>query len=220
MTEVFKGISDTLILLYDSLISILPTFLQKFIAFFVIALVIVIYGFIVWKFYKSISRKDILGLDLNKYNKTKHPLVTKVVAGVLYLIEYIFVSPLIIFLWFALLTILLIAITEAIPAETILLISGLMIASIRIISYSNKSLAEDIAKIVPLTLLATSLLNPQFFSVANILGTFAQIPVLFGDLGIYLVFIIFLEIILRFFDFIFSLFQIEAPIKKKEEEEE
>ena len=219
MTEVFKGIGDTLTLLYDSLISILPSFLQKFIAFFLIALLIVLYGFVVWKFYKSISKKDILGLDLNKYNKTKHPLITKFVAGALYLVEYIFVSPLIIFLWFALLTILLIAITESIPAGTVLIISGLMIASIRIISYSNRDLAQDIAKIVPLTLLATSFLNPNFFSVTRILGTFAEIPGLFGEIGIYLVFIIFLEIILRLFDFVFSLFQIESPVKKKDEEE-
>jgi hypothetical protein len=219
MTEVFKTIGDTLTFLYNSIINILPPFLQKFIAFFVIAIVIVIYGFIVWKFYKSISKKDILGLDLNKYNKTKHPFVTKIVAGTLYFVEYILVSPLIIFLWFALLTILLVAVTEAIPAGTVLIISGLIIASVRIISYSNKDLAQDIAKIVPLTLLAMSFLSPQFFSVERILGTFAQIPGLFGEIGIYLVFIIFLEIILRLFDFIFSLFQMTSPIKKEEEEE-
>ncbi len=218
MAEVFKTIGDTLTLLYNSLIGLLPPFLQKFIAFFVIALVIVFYGFVVWKFYKSISKKDILGLDLNKYNKTKHPFVTKFIAGILYLVEYILVSPFIIFLWFSVLTILLIAITESIPAGTIIIISGLMIAAIRIISYSNKNLAEDVAKIVPLTLLATSLLNPQFFSVTRILGTFAEIPGLFGDLGIYLVFIIFLEIILRFFDFIFSIFQIGNKVIKEEEE--
>ena len=220
MTEVFKGIGDTLTSLYTSFTGILPPFLQKFIAFFVMALVIVIYGFIVWKFYKSVSKKDILGLDLNKYNKTKHPFATKFVAGIFYLVEYILISPLILFLWFTLLTFLLIIITEGLPASTLLIVSGLIMASVRIISYSSKSLAEDIAKIVPLTLLATSFLNPDFFSVTRILGTFAEIPALFGEIGIYLVFIIFLEIILRIFDFIFSLFQIEEPTKKKEEEKE
>ena len=219
MTEVFKGIGDILTLLYNSLIEILPVFLQRFIAFFIIALIIVIYSFIVWKFYKSISKKDILGLDLNKYNRTKHPIVTKFIAGVLYLVEYILVAPLIIFLWFGLLTILLIAITEAIPPANIILISGLMIASIRIISYSSTDLAQDIAKIVPLTLLAMSFLTPNFFSVTRILGTFAEIPGLFGEIGIYLVFIVFLEIILRFFDFIFSLLQIGNKVPKEEEEE-
>jgi hypothetical protein len=147
--------------------------------------------------------------------------MTKFIAGGFYLVEYILVSPLIIFLWFALLTILLIAITEGLPVATLLIISGLIIASIRVISYSNKDLAQDIAKIVPLTLLATSFLEPNFFSVQRVIGTFSEIPTLFADMGIYLVFIIFLEVILRLFDFIFSLFQIEdKPTKKKDEEED
>ena len=220
MVEVFQSLSNFLSSSYASLISSLPPFLQKFIAFFVIALIIVIYAFVVWKFYKSVSKKDILGLDLNKYNRTKHPLITKIVAGFFFLVEYILISPIIIFLWFALLTFLLVIITEGIPTPTLLIISGLMIASIRIISYSSKGLAEDIAKIVPLTLLATSFLNPNFFSVERILTTFAEIPTLIGDIGIYVIFIIFLEIVLRFFDFIFSLFQLSSPIKKDNEKEE
>ena len=209
MAEVFKSFGDILLLAYNSIISSLPSFLQKFVAFFVIALVIVVYGFIIWRFYKSISKKDILGLDLKKYNKAKHPTIIKFVAGILYLVEYLLVSPFVIFLWFSLLTILLVVITEGIPIATLLIISGLIIAAVRIVSYSNEDLAQDIAKIVPLTLLATSFLNPNFFSVERILGLFAEMPGLFGEIGIYLVFIIFLEIILRFFDFIFSLFQIE-----------
>ena len=218
MTELCNSIGNILSTLYASLIGILPPFLQKFIAFFVIALVIVIYGFVVWKFYKSISKKDILGLNLNKYNKAKHPLITKIFAGALYFIEYILISPLIIFLWFGLLTLLLVVVTEGIPATTLVIISGLIIASVRIISYSNTDLAQDIAKIVPLTLLEMSFLTPNFFSVQRIIGTFIEIPGLFNEIGIYLVFIVFLEIILRFFDFLFSIFQIGNKIIKEEKE--
>jgi len=216
MTEVFQGIGNFLATIYESVIGVLPPFLQRFIAFFVIAVVIVIYGFVVWKFYKSVSKKDILELDLRKYSKIKDSVITEFIAGVLYLVEYILIAPIVIFLWFTLLTFLLIIITEGIPASTLLIISGLIIASVRIISYSSKSLAEDIAKIVPLTLLATSFLTPNFFSVERILGTFTEIPGLFGDLGVYLVFIIFLEIILRIFDFFFSFFQIENPNNTEE----
>lgn len=210
------AIGESLSSTYTSIVSILPTFFQKFIAFFVVSIIIVIYGFVIWRFYKSVSKKDLLGLDLNKYNKTKHPTITKIVAGGLYLIEYVLISPLIIFIWFTLLTFLLIIVTEGIPASSILIISGLIIASSRIISYSNENLAQDIAKIVPLTLLAMSFLNPNFFSVERILTTFSEIPILMGDIGTYLIFIVFLEIILRFFDFIFSLFKISSPIKKEE----
>ena len=218
MTEVFQSFGNFLTEAYDSITASMPPFLQQFVAFFVLAIVIVIYAFTVWKFYKTISKRDILGLDLNKYNRSKHPTFTKVIAGIFYLIEYILIAPLVIFLWFGLLTFLLILITEGLSTPTLIIVSGVMIAVIRITAYAHEDLSQDIAKIVPLTLLATSLLNPAFFSVDRILGTFAEIPTLFGDIGIYFVFITFLEVILRLFDFIFSLVGI-AQIRKPNEEE-
>ena len=64
---------------------------------------------------------------------------------------------------------------------------------------------------MPLTLLATSLLNPKFFSVTRVLGLFAELPTLFGQITIYLLFIIILEVILRLFDFL-----IESGINVRE----
>jgi hypothetical protein len=48
---------------------------------------------------------------------------------------------------------------------------------------------------------------------------FSEIPSLFGEIGIYLFFIILLEVVLRGFDLFFSLFQLEEPIKRKEDED-
>ena len=205
---------------YAALIELLPTSVQKFVAFFIIALGIVIYSIFVWKFYRSIAKKNLIGLNLNKYNKSKHPTMTKLVAGALYLAEYALILPILIFIWFTVFTMLLIFITENLTIQTLLIISGTVIAAIRMTCYYNEDLAKDIAKLIPFTLLATSLLNPQFFSVGRVFGLFAEIPSLFGEIGIYLFFIILLEVVLRAFDFLFALFQIEEPIKKKDSDDE
>ena len=152
MAEVFSSIGDTLLLAYNSIIDVLPPFLQKFIAFFILAFIVVIYALIIWKFYKSISRKNILALNLNKYNKSKHPFMTKLVAGALYLLEYILILPFLIFLWFTVLTLLLIVITSGLEIQAVLIISATIIATIRMTSYYHESLSQDIAKLVPLTL--------------------------------------------------------------------
>ena len=219
MAEVFTSIGDVLGQAYSALNAALPTSVQKFIAFFVISLGIVVYSIFVWKFYKSIAKKNLMSLNLSKYNKSKHPTATKLIAGGLYLAEYALILPILIFLWFTVFTLLLIFITEDLAIGTLLIIAGTVIAAIRMTSYHSEELAKDIAKLIPFTLLATSLLNPQFFSVERIFGLFAQIPSLFGEIGIYLFFIILLELVLRGFDFLFSLFQIEDPLKQKKEEE-
>ncbi len=220
MAEVFSTVGNILGQAYAALIELLPTSVQKFVAFFIIALGIVIYSIFVWKFYRSIAKKNLIGLNLNKYNKSKHPQMTKLIAGGLYLAEYALILPILIFIWFTVFTMLLIFITENLTIQTLLIISGTVIAAIRMTCYYNEDLAKDIAKLIPFTLLATSLLNPQFFSVGRVFGLFAEIPSLFGEIGIYLFFIILLEVVLRAFDFLFALFQIEEPIKKKDSDDE
>jgi len=66
-----------------------------------------------------------------------------------------------------------------------------------------------------LTLLATALITPQFFDVGRIIGNLTKIDAFFGLIVNYLVFILILEVLLRFFEYVFLLFGIED-----EEEEE
>tara|TARA_Y100000034_G_scaffold54708_1_gene67012 strand:+ start:17760 stop:18410 length:651 start_codon:yes stop_codon:yes gene_type:complete len=201
---------------YNSFISTLPFFAQKFINLFLIVLLIVIYSIFIWKFYRFIAKKNIIELSLNKYNKAEHPLLAKLLAGIFYFIEYILILPFLIFFWFSIFTIFLIFLTENLAIENLLIISAIIIASIRMVSYYNEDLSRDLAKLLPFTLLAISIINPKFFDINRIFNNFSEILGFFNEIIIYLAFIIILEIILRFFDFIFSLFGIEDTPKIKE----
>ncbi len=193
---------------YISFISIFPVFFQKFINLFVIVLLVVLYCVFVWKFYRSISTKNMIELNLHKYNRMKHPLYAQFLASVFYFIEYLLFMPIMIFLWFSVFTLLLIFLTENLAVSTLLLISATIIASIRMVSYYRQDLASDVAKLIPFTFLAVSILNPTFFSIERIFSQFSQIPNFFGEIIVYLVFIIFLEMVLRLFSFVFSLFNL------------
>ena len=209
---------------YNSFISILPTPFQIFINLFLLVLLIFIYSLFIWKFYKFIAEKNVFGLDLNKYNTAEHPFFTKIFAGGLYFVEYIIILPFLIFFWFAIFTFFLILLTEeGIKVGTILIISAVVIAAVRMAAYYNKSLAEELAKILPFTLLAISVLNPDFFSkefVVRITSRISEIPSFLSEIIGYLAFIIVLEIILRFFEFLFSLFGIDEEETKPKEEQE
>jgi len=215
MAEGFENIGANLSEAYTYLLSLFSPAGQRFISFLFIVLLVVIYAIFIWKFYKSISTKNLLELNLNQYNKTERPLLAKVLAVIFYVIENIIIFPILIFIWFSIFTLFLIVLTENLPIGSLLLISATVIAAIRLTSYYKKKLSEDLAKLIPFTLLAISLVNPGFFSIERIFDQFRELSLIFNEILIYLVFIIILEGILRLVDFIFSYFSI-----KEDEDEE
>jgi hypothetical protein len=218
MVEVMERISSEILNAYNIVISSVPSFFQTFVNLFLIVLLIFIYSWFIWKLYKFIATKNILGLNLNKYNKSKHPFLTKLVAGALYFAEYIIILPFIIFFWFSIFTLFLILLTENLEIQNLLIISATIVAAIRMASYYSEDLSKDLAKLLPFTLLAVSILNPDFFNIERILNQFSAIPGFFSQIANYLIFIIVLEMILRSFDFLFSLFGLEEAPKTKEDE--
>ena len=204
--EIFKS--------YSSLISILPAYWQLFVNLFLVIVLMLIYSIFVWKLYRFLARKNIFELNLNQYNHSEHPILAKSLAVIFYFIEYILIMPLLIFVWFSVFTLFLIFLTENLELKTLLLISAAIIATVRMTAYYHEDLSKDIAKLFPFTLLAVSVLNPTFFSVERIFNQFQQLPAFFHDISTYLVFIIGLEIILRVFESIFSMFRTQ---EEKEE---
>ena len=214
--EVTTGLGAVISESYNSFLSLLPSWAQNFIGLFLLVFLVFIYAVFVWKFYRFISKKNIIELNLNQYNRTEHPVFAKLIAGGFYFLEYIIILPFIIFFWFATFTLFLIFLTENLEINTLLIISVIIIAAVRMTSYYNEDLSKDVAKLLPFTLLAVSIINPNFFNIERIFSHFNEIPNFFGNIMYYLSFIIILEIILRFFDFLFSLFGLE----EEEEDEE
>ena len=200
--------TSELIAAYNGFLSVLPQFFQTFFNFFFLAVLIFAYATFVWKLHKFISIKNILNLDLNQYNTAEHPTNAKIVAGALYFLEYIIIMPLLIFLWFSVFGISIIIFTD-LQIDTVLVISTVIVAAIRITAYSNEAIAKEVAKLLPLNLLAISLIVPGFFEFERVLNNLNQVPDFLSQIFYYLGFIILLEVILRFFEFIFSVFGLE-----------
>ncbi|MEK6842747.1 MAG: hypothetical protein AABX84_02930 [Nanoarchaeota archaeon] len=220
MAEVTNEFGSVLLGSYQLVISSLPPLFQNFVNLFLIVFLIFIYAAFIWKFHKFISHKNIFGLNLNKYNRSEESTTKKLVDGSLYFLEYIIILPFIIFFWFGILTIFLISLTENLEINTILIISATVVASIRMTAYYREDLSREFAKLIPFTLLAISLTDPGFFNIERIITQFGQIFLSFGQISGYLLFIIIVEVILRFFDFTFSLFGIEEEEEFWKENEE
>jgi|SRR3989344_51061 len=181
----------------------------KFVNVFLLVFLVVLYSVFIWKLYRFIAKKDFLGLNLNQYNKSNNAFLTKLFTTLFFLLEYILISPFLIFFWFSAFTIFLIFLTEGHTIASLLLISTVVISAIRMTSYYSYDLSKDLAKLLPFTLLAISMINPNFFDTQRIFTQLNEIPLFLDNILFYLIFIIGLEILLRFFDFIISLFTSE-----------
>jgi hypothetical protein len=216
------GFSVTVIDTYNSFIDVLPTWTQDFISFFLLVLLVVVYSVMVWRFYQFVSKKNPLGLNLNeKYKPTEHSFGTRFIVGLLYFLEYVLILPLLIFAIFGVFTLFLIILSSSQDISQILIISATVIAAIRITAYYKENLSQEIAKILPFMLLAVAVLNPATFTqvqyVEKIINQLITIPNFLSQIWSYLLFIVGIEIILMFFDTIFSIFNLNETEKVEEE---
>jgi len=199
---------------YGNFTSALPPLLNNFLNLFLLVLLIVIYSVFIWRFHKFIGTKNIFKFDLNKYNWTQNPVLTKIIAAAFYLLEYVLLIPFIIFFWYVIFTFFLfLFVEETVAINTILFISAIAIAAIRMSSYlpkNGENLARELAKTLPFAFLAVSVLNPTLFTniVERVSSRFGEISSFFEGILTYLLFIVILEIILRFFEFIFNIFEV------------
>jgi len=206
MVEVGSQIATVLGDFYTYFLSLLPPWVQNFLGLFLLIIVIVIYAIFIWKFYRFVSKKNIISLNLKQFNTSQNPFIAKTFGIFLYIVEYIFVLPFLIFFWFAVFAIFLILLTENLSVSAILILSATIIGAIRMTAYYNEDVSREVAKFLPLTLLAVSMTKPNFFNFQRVLSQISQLPQFFNNIITYLLFIILIEIVLRFFEFLFGLF--------------
>lgn len=215
MAEEVTGLVNDIFSSYQNFLSALPLWAQNFINLFLLVIIVVAFTIFIWKFYIFVSRKNFLNFSLNKNNKPGKTFSSKMWESAVYLIENIIIIPFFIFFWFVAFTFFLILMTSDIEMSTLLIISVTVVSAIRMAAYYKEDLAKEIAKLLPFTLLAVAILNPGFFSVDRVFSNFSQLSTFFNEIIIYFLFIVFLEIVLRIFDFIFSTLGFEEEGEEK-----
>ncbi len=163
-------------------------------------LLIVAYSVFFWKVYRAVARKDVLSLNLQKYNSFEHPTIEKVWAAFLYFIEYLLIFPFFIFFWFAVFALFLIVFSDGLGVHQALILSAAIVGAIRVCAYYKEDLSREIAKLLPFTILGIMILTPGFLSIERAITSFTHVGEFIISVGYYLAVIILLEIVLRFLD--------------------
>jgi len=219
------GIAGLLEGFYSSVVGFLPSWAQNFVSLFLWSLLLVIYAIFIWKFYRWIAKKDILQLNLARFDRSNHLVLAKIIGSFMYFLEYLVILPLVVFLWFGIFTLFLMLLTKSLELNTILVISVTVVAAIRMTAYYKEDLARDLAKLIPLTLLTVAV-SQGLFDFNKVIEQLKLIPTFLSDIWIYLIFIVLIEFLLRILEVIFIAFglydekEIKAMDTLEEEEEE
>jgi hypothetical protein len=176
---------------------------------------IVIYSIFIFYFYRFLARKNIINLDLSKYNRYEFGTVYRFFAIVFFIIEYIVILPFITFFWFGILAILVLLLAEGLEAPTILLISAGLVGAIRITSFVSEDLSRDLAKMIPLAFLGLALTTPGLLTL-DITEKLLEIPLLLRSSLDFMIFIITTEVVLRVLDFVAGIFKKEESLEEEE----
>jgi len=207
MEGVIIAIVSLLKEIYNGIFLMFPHWAQNFLNLFFWSLLIVIYAIFIWKFYRWIAKKDILKLNLDRFNTSEHPIISKITGGILYFVEYLIILPFVVFLWFGVFTIFLMLLTKSLELKTLLVIAVTVVVAIRMTAYYKEDLARDLAKIIPLTLLAVAI-TQGLFDFEKVINQIQILPNFFSDIWVYLIFIIAVELFLRVLDVIFIAFKL------------
>lgn len=158
-----------------------------------LTLILFVVAWVIWGMYISLAKRDLFKLTHPKNIKETPTFWDRA----FYMIKYLLIFPVFTFMWFVLFVACLRLLSAKQNIEDIMLLGIVIISAVRVASYFSGKMAEDVAKLLPLTLLAGIILNPSFITLNaqfEDLSIFAEKLPVFGK---YLLFIIGLEFALR-----------------------
>jgi hypothetical protein len=158
---------------------------------------IAVYAVFIFNFYRFLARKDIFEMDFTKYAQARFRFVRTFLHLIFYIGKYLILFPFVAFAWFALLTVLLTFLAKTQSIESILLVAMAVLSAIRITSYYNEDLSQDLAKMLPFALLGVYIVDLSYFSFSTSLDALLRAFNQWESVAYYLLFVIGLEFSLR-----------------------
>ena len=167
----------------------------------ILLLEIVIYSIFIFKFYRFLASRDIIKVNYSLYSNVG----LRFIRWIGYLLQNIFLFPVIVFFWFAILAMFLGFLGKHQTTESILLVSIALVSAVRVAAYYSEELSRDLAKMLPFALLGIYLVDQSYFEFTVSLELLKSIPEYWIVLVYYFAFILALEFVLRILHNIVSL---------------
>ena len=124
----------------------------------IFAISVAFFGFVIFNLHKSMSVRNVLGIDLSGLRKSGRPLHILLYC-LSYAVMYGVVFPFLSYIWFWVLATMLAFLYNNKEPQELLLIGMAVLTAVRVTAYYNEDLSRDISKILPYGLLGIFLVN-------------------------------------------------------------
>ena len=158
---------------------------------------ITIYAVFIFNFYRFLSRKNIINLNLEKHNQARLRLIRKLISSVFYVVKFLILFPVFVFFWYFVLAALLSAMARDQSIDAVLMVAMAVVGAIRVTAYYNEALSTDLAKILPFALLGIMIIDSSLISFSGSTDNFREAITRWDILIYYLVAVVVLELLLR-----------------------
>jgi len=197
IADIFKAVAD----FFDG----------QFLAILVATSILFLIMYITWWVYRTLSKRNIFSLSQTSRIPTSGD-------ELLYILKYFFIFPIYSFLGFLIFSLALFLLMKPATSDqhtTIFFVAIVIISTMRVGAYVHEMLAEDLAKLIPLSMLSIILTHPTFEGIGITFTQIIDFITLVPTVIKYLVFIIILEAVLRGSTWLFgNLNRDDAPSEK------
>ncbi|HIE81838.1 MAG TPA: hypothetical protein EYQ07_04855 [Candidatus Poseidoniales archaeon] len=199
----------------DELLLILRDFSTDTFPTLMAIIAIAAYSGFVFMFYRLLAKRDLLTLDLKRYEDSMTGRIRVFFRSLLFVAQYVLLIPILIGFWTVVMATILTLLSDSSDHSRNAMIATSVVGAVRILAYWTEDLSRDVAKMLPFAVLGVFLVGSTSVNFSEFEALYSNLPELADAYLNSLILLSILETVLRVGHVVKDLFGGQRRVKKK-----
>ena len=199
----------------DELLLILRDFATDTFPTLMAIIAIAAYSGFVFMFYRLLAKRDLLTLDLKRYEDSMTGRIRVFFRSLLFVAQYVLLIPILIGFWTVVMATILTLLSDSSDHSRNAMIATSVVGAVRILAYWTEDLSRDVAKILPFAVLGVFLVGSTSVNFSEFEALYSNLPELADAYLNSLILLSILETVLRVGHVVKDLFGGQRRVNKK-----
>ena len=199
----------------DELLLILRDFATDTFPTLMAIIAIAAYSGFVFMFYRLLAKRDLLTLDLKRYEDSMTGRIRVFFRSLLFVAQYVLLIPILIGFWTVVMATILTLLSDSSDHSRNAMIATSVVGAVRILAYWTEDLSRDVAKMLPFAVLGVFLVGSTSVNFSEFEALYSNLPALADAYLNSLILLSILETVLRVGHVVKDLFGGQRRVKKK-----
>jgi hypothetical protein len=199
----------------DELLLILRDFSTDTFPTLMAIIAIAAYSGFVFMFYRLLAKRDLLTLDLKRYEDSMTGRIRVFFRSLLFVAQYVLLIPILIGFWTVVMATILTLLSDSSDHSRNAMIATSVVGAVRILAYWTEDLSRDVAKMLPFAVLGVFLVGSTSVNFSEFKALYSNLPELADAYLNSLILLSILETVLRVGHVVKDLFGGQRRVKKK-----